>query len=112
MRGHLYWKDPIARATNGAPNDNGFFQRAMRLFHINSVKCCATVKGIATHRKRACNRRHCEAVVASQISRIHVRAEVVGILVGGLIHGSGDKEIGSNESRTVKITKLAADSNL
>lgn len=94
MRGHLYWKDPIARATNGAPNDNGFFQRAMRLFHIDSVKCCATVKGVATHRKRAGNRRHCEAVVASQISRIHVRAEVVGILVGGLIHGSGDKEIG------------------
>ena len=94
MRCHLYWKCSVAGATRKAPSDNGFFQRAMRLFHIDSVKCCAAVKGVAAHRKRAGNRRHCEAVVASQISRIHVRAEVVGVLVGGLIHGSGDKEIG------------------
>lgn len=66
----------------------------MRLFHIDSVKCCATVKGVATHRKRARNRRHCEAVVASQISSIHVRAEVIGGFVGRLVHGSGGKEIG------------------
>jgi len=94
MRGHLYWRGSVASNSCEPPNDNGFFQRAMRLFHIDSVKCCATVKGVATHRKRARNCRHCEAVVASQISRIHVRAEAVSVLVGGLIHGSGDKQIG------------------
>jgi hypothetical protein len=33
-------------------------------------------------------------VVASQIPRIHVRAEVVGVVVGGFVHGSGHSEIG------------------
>jgi hypothetical protein len=30
-------------------------------------------------------------VVATQISRVHVRAEVISGLVGRLIHGSGEK---------------------
>lgn len=63
----------------------------MGLFHIDSVKCGATVKGVATHRKCACNRGHSEAVVATQISRVHVRAEVISGLVGRLVHGSGEK---------------------
>ena len=94
MSCHLYWKDSVSSATYWAPNENGFFQRAVRPLHINSMKCRATVIGVAAHRKRACNRGHCEAVVASQIPRVHVRAEVVGVVVGGFVHGSGHNEIG------------------
>jgi len=49
------------------------------------------VKGVAAHRKCACNRGHSEAAVATQISRVHVRAEVISGLVGRLVHGSGEK---------------------